>query len=314
MTLEQLRDEYRTERIGLRWLAEVRSVARSVTSSYSPEIYADGLSWQSALEDLVQEVVTERLLREGQAAYLIDVAATYDDFRRLLARQIRLTLARQRRRTIVDQLLSRSRRLLGSDPFILVEAPTAAWTLPGTQRELRAPTPRELRQACDAVRVFPRVIGRGYERASTVYRTKDLRALLEVVVRDLPTPVRLKDLDAIFCGLLTPLLPSDLDPGAPPPGGAPAFLSPEDDYRVESTVNELLSTLSDDQSALLRAKLNGVSDSDIAANLGLSRPTAAKRKTEVMRVLSERMSDLPQDLAARVVAELGVRLSAGTTS
>lgn len=74
---------------------------------------------------------------------------------------------------------------------------------------------------------------------------------------------------------------------------------------IGSAVAEILDALDADQQVLLAGKLAGVSDADVSRQLGVSRPTAAKRKQEVLRVLEETgLEDLPPARAIDVLAEL----------
>src|SRR5439155_23995156 len=108
MTLEELRDEYRTERVGAKIVAEVSSAVHDICRRYDPQVYGRSASWDDAEEDLVQSVVLELLLEEGQLDYLMATCVRLEDFEQLLRFQIRRYLARQRRRTIVDNVLDRA--------------------------------------------------------------------------------------------------------------------------------------------------------------------------------------------------------------
>lgn len=307
MSLLQLRQEHASVRIGPTWLQEVARSCRSVTTSYAPEIYSHGVSWESGLEDLVQEVVTERLLAEGQAEYLATVALTIEDFRRLLGRQVRRTLAHRRRRTVIDQLIARSRDIFGSDPQFMAHSTKDAWTVAAEVRLDRAPTPIELRRAADRVRTIPVVRSTGTERAGAVYRTTDLRQLLVEVARSLPTFLRVRDLDRILQILLTPFLPGILDAGGTPNGGPPP--TPEELHEMTTTAVAVFEALSPEQRVVLSAKLGGVADGEVARGLGMSRPTAAARKREMLDVVESRLRDQEDSIRLGAIEELSVRVA-----
>lgn len=303
MSLEDLQREHSYERIGPLWLQHVTRRARTVTLTYDPVVYAHGVSWNSGLDDLVQDVVADRLIGEGQVEYLMEVSGTLDDLNRLLDRQIRLTLAHRRRRTVVDQLLERSRRILRDPPFVLVHEHPQAWSCSDHSILDRHATLGELRLAADRVRSVPTIQpadgSRSRQRASAIYRTDDLRRLLEIACRSLPTAVRQSDLDRIFEQLLTPFLRSVLDDGESPSGDSPPTTT-EDLHEMSVIAAELVSQLDPADRSILAAKLADVSDSDIAGMLGVSRPTAAKRKKAVYLRVEEQLRDLPEQ--ARIAA------------
>ncbi|MGH3832573.1 MAG: hypothetical protein ACRDRS_19390, partial [Pseudonocardiaceae bacterium] len=115
--LDELTAETQRERIGPLWLAEVREACREVSRRFDAVVYAVvERAWTgSEIEELVQDVTAEQLLRQGQLRYILDVAASVEEVRRLLRHQVRRSLVRRRRRTVVDQLLARVRQSL-EDP------------------------------------------------------------------------------------------------------------------------------------------------------------------------------------------------------
>src|SRR5438128_2873924 len=109
MTLPEFREEYESVRIGPKILAYVQEVVSGIVRGgrYDPQIYAGSANWGDAEDDVLQGVVTEILIQEGQLDFLMATAATLDDFRNLLTRQVRRYLARRRRRSVIDNLLDR---------------------------------------------------------------------------------------------------------------------------------------------------------------------------------------------------------------
>jgi hypothetical protein len=69
-------------------------------------------SWDDAEQDVVQSVVLDLLLAEGQLDYLMATAVEFSDFQNILTFQVRRYLARQRRRTVIDNLLDRAKEVL----------------------------------------------------------------------------------------------------------------------------------------------------------------------------------------------------------
>lgn len=304
--LGDLRDEHASERLGARWLSEVERICRNVTVAYSPDVYANGLSWEAELDDLAQEVVIDRLLRERQVEYIVDVAASIADARKLLARQVRITLAHRRRRTVVDQLLERARRILREPPFEQRRSSPDSWTIEDRVVGERSPTQAELRVATQRVRAIPLVKASGTDRAPMIYRTEDLERLLVVVGESLPVAFEISDLDRILSARLTPFLPGvleDVGGGQPPPTSAS---QPEELMQV---VDEIVAALDGSQRAIVVAKIAGVSDADIAAAFGISRPTAAKRRSRALEIVRSSLDGLNDDGQLAVIDRLGAQLA-----
>jgi hypothetical protein len=302
MNLDDLRAEHARERIGPLWLAAVKTVCQGVVRQYPPTIYSAAPTWRDGLEDLVQEVVTNALLRDAQVEYILDVALTTEDVRRLLRRQVRHVLSRGRRRTVVDQLLARSVRLLEREPFAVVdEGPPRAWSLDGDSQSRQ-----NFREAVGIVRSAARVPHHGVERAPSIFTTGTLSAILQAIAT-IHNPLSRHDLARILELGLTPFLPDVLFPRDSPLRGA-SLLDPEDEVQVSECVASVVDELSEEQIGLLRAKLLGRSDTDVAAELGVSRPTAATRKRVVLEVLEAVLTDLRPELRDAALDRLSVRL------
>ncbi len=305
--LELLREELREGGPGGRWLSEVTFVCRGVVSSYAPHAYAGGLSWRDEIEDLVQEVVTERLIAERQALYIVDVALSISDVHRLLARQIRITLAHRRRRTVVDQLLRRARALLAVDPFERLPGSPARWCLSAAEVVDRRPTAQELRDCEASIRSIPVVRGAGVERAPIVYRTEDLQRALVAIAERLSTPVTQQDLDKIFSAVLTSFLPGVLDMAEPAPGSAMTHGAVS--AQALEAAARIAQSLSKEQRLIIAAKVSGVADADVAVALGISRPTAAKRRNAAFEVFRRECQVLESDEHSVVLERLAALLA-----
>jgi hypothetical protein len=309
MTLEDLRHEHAVMRIGPLWMAEVRDRCRAVSQTYPPSVYALTGDWGSSLEDLVQQVITDRLLAEGQAEYLVHTSQTLLGFRRLLGRQVRITLAHTRRRTVVDQLLERAAEMLNAAPYQVVET-GRRWRVGGAETLERQARPVELRHAANLVRIIPTVRSAGTERAPTVYRSEHLARLIEIVAGSLPTDLKRSDLDWILRDLLTPFLPSVLDGGDAARAGSPDP-TPEEEHIVRGAVSEITSGVSAEQAMALAGRLAGASDSLIAETLSVSRPTAIARRREAFDVAKRALEGMAEPLQLHALDELRIAL-AGT--
>jgi len=276
--LDELTAEAQRELIGPLWLAEVRQGCREVSRRFDAAVYAVvERAWTSSeIEELVQDVTAEQLLRQGQLRYILDVAASAEDARRLLRHQVRRALVRRRRRTVVDQLLARVGRLLeGLRWERLPGVVPDRWRPRGSDWPAEPPLDSSLRAAVAAVRMLPKFLGAG-DRAPAVYRSEVLSQLVELAFTAAGTSLSIDDFGTILREVLTSWVPVVLDQSDGPevPGAEPADL-PLD---REETVTAVLDALDGTDRTVLRVKLAGASDSELAAALRVSRPTAAKRK------------------------------------
>ena len=75
MTFADLRREYETVGIGESLYGMLTRIAKSVSRRYAPHSYNDNRPWSGeAVADLVQEIVADQLLGEGQLDYIFDNA------------------------------------------------------------------------------------------------------------------------------------------------------------------------------------------------------------------------------------------------
>ena len=310
MTLGSLRAEYERDSIGPEIYGEIVRIVRGVVSRYDPQVYAGVPNWSHGVDDLVQEVIVDRLLEEGQLAYAFTVAFDLHHWQALIGGQVRRALAHRRRRSVIDNLLERADGILSSEPF---------WSSSGArgpQYQLRGgptrpgpPNDAELREAALAIAAIPVTIGHGAERAPMVYSTAALETVLDAIARALPCSFVKNDLDRILRSALTPWLAGDLV------GIEGALELPSDDLKPEwiTEVHDIALTivrrLTAEGRHILRLKLVGLSDHDIAERVGLSRPTVAHRKQGVLAVLREELTDASHEVREAVLAELGLLLT-----
>ncbi|MGH3915593.1 MAG: hypothetical protein ACRDTC_19630 [Pseudonocardiaceae bacterium] len=309
--LDELTAEARRARIGPLWLAEVRRACREVSRRFDAAIYAVvERSWTSSeIEELVQDVTVEQLLRQGQLRYLLDVAASVDDVRRLLRHQVRRALVRRRRRTVVDQLLIRIKRFLEGPGWERLPGVGAdRWRPSGSEWSAQPPTESGLRSAVAAVRMLPKSLGTG-EHAPAVYRSEMLSRLIDLAFTAAGTSLSIDDFGTILREVLTSWVPVVLDHSEEPdvPGAESADLALD----LEETVTAVLDALNDTDRTVLRIKLAGAPDSELATALRVSRPTAAKRKSETfgrLRAAWVRAGAPGASESIRLAEELYVRL------
>lgn len=291
------------QRIGPLWLAEVRAACLDVSRRFDPAVYAVvERAWtRSELDDLEQEVVLEQLLRQGQLDYILDVAESLGDVQRLLRLRVRRQLAARRRRTVIDRLLVRIGAILdGADFEQQARTEPARFQPVGSGLRPTAPTEADLGRAAAAVRFLP-TLDSGGDRAPAVYRADVLRRLVDLCFEHSVTGLAVRDFDRILRLVLTSWYPVRLDIGE---GQEWLPESSEPEPRWDELVLHLMSALPDADKLVLHLKLSGASDSQLAGQLGVSRPTAAKRKVESFERLREAWSAIAADLGPEQVARL----------
>jgi DNA-directed RNA polymerase specialized sigma24 family protein len=80
---------------------------------------------------------------------------------------------------------------------------------------------------------------------------------------------------------------------------------------VRDLSQQIFDQWDDGHRAVLRFKLNGRSDREIAETMGLSRPTVSKRKREVLGRLELELAELRPGLRRAVMDRLGEILESG---
>jgi len=312
VNLEELVTEYRTEGIGPLILQEVRDVVGAVVRGYDPVVYGQVPSWDLGLDDLVQEFGLDVLVGQGQLDYAMAVASDRIHFRRLLARQARFLLARRRRRTIIDNLLDRAHKRVAASPFRLVNR-RGEWSYTLEHKQVVSGRVSEDGARSVAYRLSdvptnrcePRV------RAPVLYSEGSLSEILIRIATAFDCPVSVSDLDTVFGLMLTSWVPTFLKDGEGAVGRAAAEgLDAEELMIAHEIVDGILGRCGDGDRHLLRLKLDGCSDREIGQRLGLSRPTVAKRKRQLMKELEVSMTGLHDVLRRAVLDGLGAQLGA----
>ena len=310
--LDHLIAEATTQTIGVRWLDEVRTACTEVSRRFDPTVYAvaERVWSDGEIDELVQDVTVEQLLHQGQLDYILDVSRSIDDLRRLLRFRVRRELARRRRRTVVDRLLARLADELDGDSYEQVpgSAPARYWPV-SSEPDIDAPTEESLRRAAAAVRLLPTSQASG-ERASPVFQSDVLAQVAAQCFRTTKSSLSIDDFGRILREALTSWLPEFLELGEgqdlPAEQAGP-------DIELEDLVSSLMTQISEEDQFVLYAKLSGVSDADLASQLDVSRPTAAKRKSEAFDHLRDLLASEAGDMefaqTSQVAQLLYLRLS-----
>lgn len=295
MGFPELRCEYEREVIGPAVFAEIRKACTSRARRYPPAVYARSYSWDDqAIDDLVQDVITDRLLGQHQLDYLFDVAGSIGDWRALLDRQVRITLARRRVRTVVDNLLDRAKRVLGGAETVersRVSGQTV-FSLRGGEEAYRSLTDREVRRAVERIRVVPRQVPGREDRAPAVYSKRNFDLLLRALLCEAPGGITVRDLGRILESVLTDWVPAVLEQDE---GLASAVV---DDHGEAESAREIARQLVADWSSkevtIVRGRLAGLTDMEVARQIYVSRPTLIKRRMALLDQIRTAAGDLSE--------------------
>ena len=317
-SFSELRREYEAEMIGSLIWGLLLELTELIARRYPPDIYNWGESWKAgSYEDLAQDVAEGSLLAENQIHYIFDVAQGLEDVRRLLVRQVKRSLYRRRRTTVVDQLMARARRIAAEPPFMIQDVGSQRWiTLAADPHPFCDLSDAELRAAVGVAHGVPRLIAsQRTERASMVYTSLALRELLELVVGKLGG-LSERDLARVFENLLTAWLPSSLgdSEGTEPstaeaPGTADGSLAASE---LGDTIRMFTSSLDNVDATILLGKMQGISDASLAQRLDRSRPWVADRKKALLdRLTDDLMSDVEENLRDEAAHLLMEELSVG---
>lgn len=294
MSWSAIRAEYAREVIGVLLFEEVRRAVEQVCRRYDPLTYAGTSNWSDAVDDVVQDLISGLLLGEGQLAYIMRVAQSVDALRRLLALQVRRLLARNRRRTVIDNLLDRARALLAEAELESQEDARGRIRYRLFGGVDKVPSDDEIWHAARLVALVPRV-GVGHsDRAPLVYTDRMLAQVLLAFAREVGCWFSVSDLDRLFRLILTDLLPESLEQSseAADYGSDGAGSSVESATVTREAAKALHIELSPDECAILRGKSIGESDESLARRLDVSRPTLAKRKTELFGRMENHLAGL----------------------
>ena len=310
--LDLLLAEAASQRIGQRWLDEVRTACTEVTRRFDPGVYAvaERIWSDGEIDELVQDVTVEQLLYQGQLDYILDVSRSIDDVRRLLRFRVRRELARRRRRTVVDRLLVRIADVLDGESYEQVPGSVPARYRPvGSETGIDSPSEESLRKAAAAVRLLPTSQASG-ERASPVFQSDVLAQVAAHCFRATNASLSIDDFGRILREALTSWLPEflELDEGQDWPAEQAGT-----DIELEDIVDSLMAQISEEDQFVLYAKLSGIPDGELASQLDVSRPTAAKRKFDAFDRLRELMATETSDMefaqTSQIAQLLYLRLS-----
>jgi predicted XRE-type DNA-binding protein len=313
VTFSDLRREYSDQLIGEEIYEIIRELASKIARKYPEAIYNDGLSWDSqSIDDVCQEVVLNQLISQNQIHYIFDNATSTESVRRLLTGQVKRALVARRKKNPIDRLLKRISDLARDGVLEKVEGGISYYRLTGSQGQYQLLDEAKLNACVRVIAPIPRLESRLDTARETMVYTPDrlmavIRALFGVV-----SAVSEKELRQILDVLLTPWAPATLVPVEKEslPSGSNAEDSIEEEQMI-TAAQSLANSLSHDQRVVLVLKSQNVSDAQVAAEVGVSRPTVADMKKSVLsRVGQELIRELPASRHERAMQYLLERCNA----
>jgi len=311
--LEALHAESRTLTIGTLILERVRGLVEAQLRHRDPMIYANGSrDYRDGLDDVLNEFTLQVLLGEGQLAYFFDVAVTVDDFDRLANFQLRRFLARTRQRSIVDNLVDRSIRVMRGNAAFAVAGDGSNQRFTVTTIVVE-PDDRGgvslFHAAAIAANTVPKIYSNPDERNPKVYTDESLRTLLRIFLAEIRSAIGRRELQELFEFLLTPWTATviGLEEAV---GNERSDLTPEEQMMVNSTAERIVTTWSDSDVVVFRYKLGNLPDAQLATRLGVSRPTAANEKDRVFLAIRSELDGLDRRLQPEVLTVIA-RLTEG---
>ncbi len=296
--LKRLRHEAATARLGREWLREIRAACAEVSRRFDPTIYGvSEPSWTGAeIDNLVRDVTTERLLGQGQLAYILDVAETIGGVHRLLCHQVRRALVARHHCTVIDRLLTRITTLLdGIEAYERVPATSPVRYRPvGSDWGVVGPSAEDLRRASARVRLLP-ISAASRDRAPAIFRSEVLDRVVADCFDACETSLSIDDFGRILREALTSWFPvvleleEEIDVESP---DTVDLLS-----ELEQTVTLIIDDLKETHRSVLVTKLRGAPDSALAEQLSVSRPTAVSAKLDAFAELQSAWQRCASDLA-----------------
>jgi DNA-directed RNA polymerase specialized sigma24 family protein len=323
VNIEDIRSEYAQETIGPRILAEVERAVRSATTRLPPNAYAEvpeghAGGWsEHNVENLVQDVVLVQLLQQGQLEYAIANAPSLRAFRSLMYRCVARQVRARRRRTAVDSLVLRAREVLEKPPYSSdAEGRRTTYALGGRHGSEGADE-QKIYRAAQMVAALPRTHRHSRTGVPLLLDTDGLHAALSTIAVQLASGFTLDDVRRVFelaftehaLSTLLPSYDSSYDDWEDP-AKMPATTSTALDSAVLNEIElALCNDLDNEQRMILRLKAAEVSDDEVAQQIGVSRPTAAKRKAAMQAVLRKHLGGLEDDMQEAVLDRVLVRLA-----
>jgi hypothetical protein len=308
--LDRLRAEHAAEVVGPVIYARVELVIGRLVANRDPVVYTGGLTDAGARADLVQAFFQDVLLGEDQLVYVFGVAGTIGDFERLIQWQARRYVAKQRRHTVVDNLLKRSVDLLraAEDVEAIREGDRELFRLRNPAQPGIPGEEDRLRRAIALAAAVPKIAGRGDERAPKIYSTETLGKVLRILLETYVDPVGRSELDIFFSTILTSWKPTILGLDEEQDERADEALTPEEEMLATTMATTLAESMTPEEKTIFQLKYSNVADREVADHLNMSRQSLAPRKQRLFERISEDIGSLSSYVQVAILKRLAATI------
>lgn len=314
----EMKTEYELQGgLGKLWLAEIGRLAQQVVSKKNldrlpPSIFGFP-SWDK--DDLVQLVITDRLLGRNQAQYVLDTADSIDEARKILRNEINFVLSDHRVPNQVDNVWG------NLEPRLL----ELGWE----NGSLESDSETELHdQIVRLILSLKRLRNKGAQRLSPLFAGPVLGDLANQIVElrpDLPSKLLIKSLRTA----LTIISPSQSieDVGSIEDSlelSKDSYAKSEESLRMErdrygsrryEIARDICEKLNPETLEIIFHKAHGANQSEIGAVLGLTRQTSRYRIEEAQQQLRDQFKvleldvDESREVLSAMIDILGVKFS-----
>jgi len=302
---------------GKLWLAEIEKIAKQLVSKnirdrLPPSVFGF-TSWDK--DDLVQLVLTDRLLGRNQARYVFDTADSIDDARKILRNEINFVLADHRVPNQVDNVWTNLEQ----------ELVQLGWQSGNLDSE-EAPEIED--QIVRLILSQKRLRNRGSQRFSPLFAGAILAQLavqIGEIRPNLPSSLLIKAIRTALTIISPSLSIEDVDSVEDSLELAQrSYVNSEESLRMERSqygirryelALDICEKLSSETLEIIFQKAQGATQSEIGAVLGLTRQTARYRIEEAQQQLSDEFKLLELDIEecrevlSAMLDILGTRLS-----
>jgi hypothetical protein len=314
----EMKTEYELQGgLGKLWLAEIDRLAQQVVNKkilerLPPSIFGFP-SWDK--DDLVQLVITDRLLGRNQAQYVFDTADSIDEARKILRNEINFVLSDHRVPNQVDNVWSNlESRLL-----------ELGWESGSLESEIES----ELHdQIVRLILSLKRLRNKGAQRLSPLFAGPVLSDLANQILEirpDFPSKLLIKSLRTALT-IISPSLSIE-DVGSVEDSlelSKASYAKSEESLRMErgqygsrrhEIARDICEKLNPEALEIIFQKAHGANQSEIGAVLGLTRQTARFRIEEAQQQLLNEFKVLELDMEesrevlSAMLDILGVRIS-----
>lgn len=283
---------------GKLWLAEIGKIAKQVVSKkirdrLPPSVFGFS-SWDK--DDLVQLVLTDRLLGRNQARYVFDTADSIDDARKILRNEVNFVLADHRVPNQVDNVWNNLER----------ELVQIGWQS-GNLDSDQAPEIED--QIVRLILSQKRLRNRGSQRFSPLFAGAILGQLAIQIVEirpNLPSSLLIKAIRTALTIISPSLSIEDVDSVEDSLElSQRSYVNSEESLRMERSqygirryelARDICEKLGSETLEIIFQKAQGATQSEIGAVLGLTRQTARYRIEEAQQQLFHEFKVLELDI------------------